>query len=81
MTATHDMSDDNLDTEVSVVANAIGYTFQVVREQNASMGTPVVDLSLEEREWVVLAAIRAIAHLDSWRAAQSRNRAERLGLM
>ncbi len=57
---------DELDPDVSVVANAIGYTFQVMREQAGEMGDLVVELADVEREWVIAAATKAIAHLDGW---------------
>lgn len=74
------MKDDEIPEDVSVVANAIGYTFQTLREQSAEMGTPVVELADIEREWVIAAAVRAIAHLDTWRSHQSLTRAQANGL-
>lgn len=74
------LDDKHLDPEVSVVANAIGYTFQVLRERSAEMGQDT-EMPLVEREWVVAAAIKAIAHLDAWRSAETRDRAERAGLL
>lgn len=75
------VTEGQMDPEVLVVANAVGYTFQVLRERSAEMGTQVVEMSDVEREWVLAAAVRAVAHLDAWRSAQTRDRAERLGLM
>jgi hypothetical protein len=69
------------DDEVEVVANAIGYTFQVLRERSAELGEPVVEQSLAEREWIIAAAIKAIAHLDGWRSQESARRAVRHGLL
>jgi hypothetical protein len=74
------MKDDEIPEDVSVVANAIGYTFQVLRERSAEMGAPVVELADVEREWVIAAAIKAIAHLDSWRSQETLARAQAHGL-
>lgn len=59
------MSESERETEESVVLNAIAYTYATNGDENASERVVVDD---EEQRLARLAAKRAIAHLDAWRA-------------